>query len=194
MITDNFIDYGESENFDKIKELALQEDFSRKSMREANSAQCCTRTVVGLFNILEDVPGFMDKGVFFKYYPLLQDLVDTLKEKYNYKSVEVLSLLLVKMEAGGEIPEHIDNNGWYDIAHRVHLPIYTNKECVFTVGGDSATLTEGYFVEINNTVPHSVRNYGEDRLHLIIDIVGREYEFSEGLLNSFVPDGFYIKE
>jgi hypothetical protein len=57
-------------------------------------------------------------------------------------------------------------------SHRVHLPVVTNDEVRFVVGGETVNLREGQLFEINNRRMHSVHNDGaEDRVHLILDYV-----------------------
>ena len=79
---------------------------------------------------------------------------------------------LVRLKAGGEIPEHTDNNFSLTHSHRVHVPVTTNPDVAFTVGGETRVLAAGEIVEINNRRPHRVENAGAaDRVHLILDFV-----------------------
>lgn len=79
---------------------------------------------------------------------------------------------VVKLVAGGEISEHKDGNFSLTHAHRVHLPIFTNDDVLFTVGKETVNLREGMLTEINNRRMHNVRNEGsKDRVHVILDYV-----------------------
>lgn len=79
---------------------------------------------------------------------------------------------LVKLVAGGEITEHIDGNFSLTHAHRLHLPVFTNNDVLFTVGKEVVNMREGILSEINNRRLHKVRNSGStDRVHLILDYV-----------------------
>ena len=79
---------------------------------------------------------------------------------------------LVRLQAGSSIAEHKDMNFSLTHSHRVHLPIVTNDQVLFTVGNETRNLREGQLVEINNRRFHSVQNNGpEDRVHLILDFV-----------------------
>jgi quercetin dioxygenase-like cupin family protein len=79
---------------------------------------------------------------------------------------------LVRLKSGCSIAEHQDNNFSLTHSHRVHLPIVTNNEVWFTVGGETINMREGELYEINNRRMHSVRNEGSaDRIHLILDFV-----------------------
>ena len=73
---------------------------------------------------------------------------------------------------GAAIAEHRDMNFSLTHAHRVHVPIITNDQVWFTVGGETLNIPEGEIYEINNRCPHSVRNEGDGpRVHLIVDYV-----------------------
>jgi len=79
---------------------------------------------------------------------------------------------LVMLTAGSSIAEHRDMNFSLTHSHRVHLPLVTNDEVWFTVGGETINMREGQLVEVNNRRVHSVHNKGEkDRVHLILDFV-----------------------
>jgi hypothetical protein len=79
---------------------------------------------------------------------------------------------LVRLKAGGSIAPHQDNNFSLAHSHRIHLPIITNDQVLFTVGRDTMSLAPGDMYEINNRRMHSVRNDSEhDRVHLILDFV-----------------------
>ncbi|HEX6261046.1 MAG TPA: aspartyl/asparaginyl beta-hydroxylase domain-containing protein, partial [Woeseiaceae bacterium] len=79
---------------------------------------------------------------------------------------------LVRLKANSSIAEHMDMNFSLTHSHRVHLPIITNDQVLFTVGKETINMREGQLTEINNRRMHSVHNNGpEDRVHLILDFV-----------------------
>ncbi|MGD2171856.1 MAG: aspartyl/asparaginyl beta-hydroxylase domain-containing protein [Gammaproteobacteria bacterium] len=84
----------------------------------------------------------------------------------------IVRALFARLAAGGRIDTHTD--GLYSLlkCHRVHIPIITNDQVVFTIGGEEKVLREGEMWEINNATLHAVDNHGdEDRIHLIVDWV-----------------------
>ena len=87
----------------------------------------------------------------------------------------ILNALLVRLIAGAKIAPHVDSGLHFhrSIFTRIHLPIFTNEKCIFTVGGDSKNLKEGEMWDPNYTMKnHSVSNDGDtDRIHLIFDWV-----------------------
>jgi Aspartyl/Asparaginyl beta-hydroxylase len=79
---------------------------------------------------------------------------------------------LVRLAARRGIAEHRDMNFSLTHSHRVHLPIITNDQVLFTVGRETISMREGQLTEINNRRQHSVRNDGaQDRVHLVLDFV-----------------------
>lgn len=80
--------------------------------------------------------------------------------------------LLTRLSPGGEIMSHMDRNFSLTHCHRVHIPIQTHPDAVFTVGDETIHLPEGEAWEINNRRMHSVLNASPlPRIHLIIDWV-----------------------
>jgi hypothetical protein len=78
----------------------------------------------------------------------------------------------VRLMPGEAIVEHRDMNFSLAHAHRIHVPIITNDQVWFTVGGEVLNIPEGEIYEINNRRSHSVRNEGDQpRVHLVLDYV-----------------------
>ena len=84
----------------------------------------------------------------------------------------IVRALFARLQGHGRIDTHTD--GLYSLlkCHRIHIPIVTSDQVVFTIGGEEKVLGEGEMWEINNATLHAVDNHGdEDRIHLIIDWV-----------------------
>ena len=83
-----------------------------------------------------------------------------------------IRMILVKLLANGSIPHHVDQGETLSKSHRMHLPIITNEQNLFSVGDTEIHMKAGQLWEINNRREHGVVNGGsEDRTHLIIDYV-----------------------
>jgi hypothetical protein len=78
---------------------------------------------------------------------------------------------LLKLSAGSNILEHRDFGLCYEEGEvRLHIPIQTNPEVEFVVGGQPAPMREGECWYINFDLPHRIHNRGgNDRIHLVID-------------------------
>jgi hypothetical protein len=91
---------------------------------------------------------------------------------YFGKDGYVVRVLFARLARHGKIGSHTD--GLYSLlkCHRIHIPIVTNDQVVFTIGGEQKVLGEGEMWEINNATLHAVdNNSDQDRIHLIIDWV-----------------------
>ena len=106
-------------------------------------------------------------------------------EKFSHLISEIANMLndpgepcvvrranLVNLLAGKEIPTHMDTTPLLKVTSRLHIPIFSNKDCTFAVGEETMHIPEGQIWEIDNTGKnHSVHNLGQtDRIHLIIDV------------------------
>lgn len=77
---------------------------------------------------------------------------------------------LAKLRAGGTIPVHIDGAAYFARQHRLHIPLTTNPDVVFDIGGVRRHMSVGEIWEINNLIHHGVYNLGDsDRIHLVVD-------------------------
>jgi tetratricopeptide (TPR) repeat protein len=111
-----------------------------------------------------------------EYRPLYAEFEDQLKPVVDYvanyyrNNGFVVRLILAKLLAGGKIPQHTDAGYSLLNSHRIHLPIVTNDDVVFFVGGEEINMRTGELWEINNGTVHAVENRSnEDRIHLIVD-------------------------
>lgn len=86
--------------------------------------------------------------------------------------VSARQAMLTRLRAGAEIGRHKDKGELTSKTHRIHVPIVTNKDCIFTIEDSSRHLGAGEIWMIDNVDRfHSVVNNGqENRIHLIIDV------------------------
>lgn len=185
-----FRTFNEAKNIDKLIELVEDEDFTRRSLRENLENQKNTRIIIGYFGIRNDIEPFGDMEVVNKYYPYVQDVIESVKSFYNYRNIIIKGFNIVKLLAYSEISNHTDEHGYYPYCHRIHIPIITNSECKFTVLDDTRNFKCGEVFELNNIVDHSVINKGDSRVHLILDIQGF-HSYFENINWDHIPDNFY---
>jgi quercetin dioxygenase-like cupin family protein len=124
-----------------------------------------TLTVPLLWN---EVPGVSD--VPHTWYPVFKDDLSVIERQLK---CHIHTALLIKLPAGKVIPTHVDAAPHFRLYSRIHIPIVTNPECLFTVGGETKHLERGHAWEIDNDgKKHSVVNHGEeDRVHLLLDVL-----------------------
>lgn len=92
--------------------------------------------------------------------------------KIKNKKIIVKRFILINLPAGKKINNHIDNGKAFESTDRIHIPIFTNKNCFFTVGSEKINMGVGEVWQINNSGKmHKVENNGiHDRIHLLVDI------------------------
>jgi len=103
----------------------------------------------------------------------LEPIVDRVMEHFpGYMKMrgEVATLY-----SGARLVLHRDTSWFHTVCRRIHVPIYTNDKCEQIFENRSFHLDEGFIYEINNRIPHSAYNGGNEfRIHLIIDIMEEE--------------------
>lgn len=103
------------------------------------------------------------------------EMMPYLKQVLDELPGEVHLVRVLKLKAGGWIPEHRDGRTFSrsrgQIA-RLHLPIQTNSKVEFHVGGKSYRLLEGelYYIDVSENHRAWNHNLTEDRIHLVIDL------------------------
>lgn len=86
--------------------------------------------------------------------------------------VHAAKLMVSVVMPGQDIAPHVDVQPPYWIA-RVHLPLVTNDESRFIVGGEAHHMEVGKAYLVNTEVEHSVENAGPSpRIHLMYDVYG----------------------
>lgn len=121
----------------------------------------------------DEQPGIIKRYWLFEdFEPLIMAVRSAVNKHYNVTHSLVRSLL-VMLPAMSQIYPHRDGGG-LELVKRTHLPLASNDNCVFTVGGERVVMRVGQLWQINNGgAIHSVANNGPtSRIHLISDFVG----------------------
>ena len=81
------------------------------------------------------------------------------------------SVRFLRLAAGSVIHEHRDPGLRVEEGvFRLHIPVRTNPEVEFRVGGGAAHMAEGECCVRNFDLPHALVNRGaSDRVHLVVD-------------------------
>ena len=151
-------------NVDTLTNKIWGEDYWRQ---EYYSVHQDTQTIPLVFD------KYFEKPIKTKHYKMFETSLMPLESLLttHYGNGFTARMILTKLKPQGTIPEHRDTGPHFHISHRVHLPLVTNDEVLFTVGDETITMNAGELWEINNTNRlHSVVNKSDrDRVHLIID-------------------------
>ena len=107
---------------------------------------------------------------FVSFSKYLDEILKIVKPKLG--EVIVRQAMLTRLHAGSEIGRHKDRGSLTAKAHRIHIPIITNPQCVFTIEDEARYLGAGEIWVIDNVGRfHSVVNKGNhNRIHLILDV------------------------
>lgn len=113
-----------------------------------------------------------------RYFDLLAadvaPIIERLKGHFGHKGV-FIRVLIARLNAQSQIKPHVDKGYSLINCNRVHVPLFTNDQVQFSVGGESRILNEGEVWEINNADVHAVTNASNShRVHLIIDWTPRD--------------------
>ena len=100
--------------------------------------------------------------------PLVKPILDHVQAYYRDNGFPA-RIIFAKLFGHSHIPIHTDSGYSLLNCHRVHIPIVSNDQVAFNVGGEEKCMRCGEIWEINNGRDHSVENKGDDRIHLIVD-------------------------
>lgn len=167
-------------------DLVNQKDNARLGGRKAN-ADRFKPNCASMHLIFSDRQG--QQIYEFPYWKKFESLVRPLLEELFVNQLgvgsdylrHIIRLQLAVMYPDSKILEHVDSGQWATANHRFHIPIvvpstYDATEFTMLPGGKNGgeqvdvPLVEGRPFEINNAIPHRVRNDADSwRIHLLID-------------------------
>ena len=117
-----------------------------------------------------DWRSFYERPLWREWQRLLAPVLAQATEPYGYTNGEFPRVMLARMAPGGVIHPHADANPAAKWPHKIHVPLQTNDQVAFFIGGRAYHLPEGEAVEVNNMTTHAVENRGSsDRIHLIFE-------------------------
>ncbi|HXC02726.1 MAG TPA: aspartyl/asparaginyl beta-hydroxylase domain-containing protein [Opitutaceae bacterium] len=99
------------------------------------------------------------------------------REVLDFFACPQQAVRFLRLKAGSVVKEHTDLDlGFEDGEVRLHIPVRTNPDLVFMLGGARVVMREGECWYNNFNLPHSVDNRGAtDRIHLVIDCVVNDW-------------------
>ncbi len=104
----------------------------------------------------------------------LLPIMEQAAKSLGYTDYRFPRVMLARLPAGGEISQHTDALASHYI-HKIHVPLISNPDTFFDVGGKTEHLPVGEIIEVNNKRVHAVKNDGkEDRIHLIFECYSME--------------------
>lgn len=80
---------------------------------------------------------------------------------------------LMGLGPGGQVPRHVDTHYYWRTHWRIHIPVVTNPQVIFTCGNESVHMKAGECWLFDSFQWHDVQNRGlQQRIHLVLDTVG----------------------
>lgn len=157
-------------HFDNLELPKIEENLWYKNNRnEIYEQHRSTQSI-----IFAEVPQIWDKKTVYKYNieknldKFVFDIVGVLQDIFKKRHGKVL---LIDLPAGCKVEPHIDSGSYLESVNRLHIPIETNTDVIFSVGGEEKNMKTGDCIEINNTKLHGVKNEGKtNRIHLLVDL------------------------
>ncbi len=135
-----------------------------------------TRSIIMVFIDLSVWPSLkIEKRKGWNYFATqTQPIIEHIVQRHYKPGGIVIRAMIANLLAGAVITPHVDTDPSFAVGHRIHVPLVTNEDVDFTIGGELFNLKEGVAYEINNLEKHGVHNRSaQDRLHLIFDYVER---------------------
>jgi len=127
--------------------------------------------ILKLQNRNEKHPIAVDNTELISKYSILNELYAKAAEILGFSKYIVPTSLFVKLPAGKQVYKHKDSFEIFKYINRIHVPIITNAECLFTIGEETKSIEKGKATQVDNMAWHSVENKSSvDRVHLIFDI------------------------
>jgi quercetin dioxygenase-like cupin family protein len=173
---DSFLFIGKMPSFkellDDVLSLTQKDWLDYKQRKSAGGAAAENTDTIPL---VYDLKHRIDSRILHKDYERFSTYIDeaimVVTEKIG--EVKVQQAMLTNLRAGIVIPRHRDKGPLTAKTHRIHVPVTTNSECIFSVGEEYRNLEAGDIWIIDNVNRyHSVENNGDsDRVHLIIDAI-----------------------
>lgn len=163
-------------HFENLKLPNIEENLWYKNNRNEFYDQHKQTTSI----IFAEVSQIWDKKTVYRYNiehnldKFVFEIVEKLQTILNKRHGKVL---LINLPAGCKVEPHIDSGSYLESVRRLHIPIETNENVVFTVGGEEKNMKVGDCIEINNTKVHGVYNQGTtNRIHLLVDMLNGLHE------------------
>lgn len=111
-----------------------------------------------------------DRPLWDEWRPLIEPVLHQAVATYGYERGVFPRVMLARMAAGGVIQPHRDANPAAKWPHKIHVPLETNPDVIFSIDGEGYHLPVGEAAEVNNMTVHAVENRGgTDRIHLIFE-------------------------
>jgi len=172
--SESFKFIGETPSFDSLLtqiSLLSEDDWTQYRERRLRGGAAAEQT--DTIPLIYDLAQNINSNIIHEKYGIFNPYMDAVMELVS-ESLGTLSIkqaMLTRLRSGSVIGRHRDRGPLTAKTHRIHVPVITNEQCLFTVDDEVRNLQAGEVWIIDNVGRyHSVENKGQqDRVHLIID-------------------------
>ena len=140
--------------------------------QQAFAVHVHTRSIRFMWTALDSWPHVQaqQQPRFAEFAPNLAPIV-TAAVHHLGRPLTVMNAMLARLDPGQHILAHRDVSPFFGLCHRMHVPVLTNPDVVFSVDHVNHYLKAGQLYEIDNRRLHAVVNHGQSpRIHLIFDL------------------------
>lgn len=154
----------------EVLELTL-EDWVEYTKRKIAGGAAAENT--DTIPLMYDLEHRINSNILHKNYERFSVYIDAVifSTRQQIGETNIKQAMLTRLRAGTVIPRHRDMGPLTAKTHRIHIPVTTNEQCIFTIDDESKNLKPGEIWIVDNVGrSHGVENNGNiDRVHLIID-------------------------
>lgn len=110
----------------------------------------------------------------FLFDGLIEEITTQINSSLNKDGV-IFRSILARLRPNQNIDAHVDRAEMMKYSKKIHIPIITNNNVLFQVGGEEKNLKEGEIWDIDVTKLHAVYNQSnQNRVHLIVMYTDRK--------------------
>ncbi|MEI9803389.1 MAG: aspartyl/asparaginyl beta-hydroxylase domain-containing protein [Pseudolabrys sp.] len=120
--------------------------------KKENNFSCFrqTRHIIGRFNNGPHPEGYHATAFWERWSDHLVPVMRTVAAHYDLAEADYSKVMLARLAAGGKVDSHSDIGVSNHLTHKIHVPLVTNKNVWFQVGGERFQLETGKAYELNN--------------------------------------------
>lgn len=148
--------------------------WSKEDSVKENRFPCFHHTQHIIFRFIRanaDARVYVSHPAWTIWSPVLLPIMQQAIAPYGFARPVFPKAMLARLAAGNRVDLHRDGAGSNLETHKIHVPVQTNPEAYFDVGGESFHLALGHAYEVNNVRHHGAHNDGDaDRIHFIFEV------------------------
>lgn len=167
---------GNIKNFNELFEISCSlTEYDWNKYKERKNIQGVAGGFTDTIPLIFDINRDMTSKIIHEKYEMFEKYITEIEQVAQdvFGPVTVKQAMLARLKSGSVIKKHKDKSLITVSTHRIHLPVITNPDCIFTIEGESKHLKMGDVWAMDNAGKyHSVVNNGiTDRVHLIVDVI-----------------------